>query len=164
MAAKHYLINSTKQINPKVIKVLKGKSGPQGLQGKEGPVGKEGKEGPIGKEGPVGKEGKQGEPGSALGYAAVTEGGELIAGRSKGVVSVTHPVTGLYCFQLSFTPQVGSASPAHITGNFKTFAEVEASKADVEKFTGTCTAPNNDASVVIADGELVDDQFYVMFD
>jgi hypothetical protein len=79
-AATHYLINSTKQINPRVIRALEGKagglgtpgsSGPQGPQGKEGPQGKqgpagagtEGKEGPAGKEGAAGKEGPQGKEG-----------------------------------------------------------------------------------------------------
>lgn len=44
LAAHHYLINSTKQINPKVLKKLKGNAGatgPTGAQGKEGPPGKE---------------------------------------------------------------------------------------------------------------------------
>jgi len=48
LATKHYLIESTKQINPKVLKKLKGASGKTGVagpQGKEGPPGKEGKEG-----------------------------------------------------------------------------------------------------------------------
>ncbi len=80
-AATHYLINSTKQINPRVIRALQGKAGgfgtpgssgaqgPQGPQGKEGPQGKqgtpgsEGKEGPAGKEGAPGKEGPQGKEG-----------------------------------------------------------------------------------------------------
>src|SRR5258708_2366712 len=51
LAAHHYLINSTKQINPKVLKVLKGKTGKEGPAGKEGLTGKEGKEGLAGKEG-----------------------------------------------------------------------------------------------------------------
>ena len=59
LAAKRYLLNSTKQINPKVLRALKGKAGPTGpagvnggngspgVQGKEGPAGKEGKPGPT---------------------------------------------------------------------------------------------------------------------
>src|SRR5205085_8507791 len=80
LAAKHYLINSTKQINPKVLKALKGKTGAKGatgLQGKEGFLGKEGSQGKEGKEGKDGKEGKQGVPGSALGYAHVNGNGTL---------------------------------------------------------------------------------------
>jgi hypothetical protein len=42
LAAHHYLIESTKQINPKVLKKLRGKTGPEGprgLQGLQGPQG-----------------------------------------------------------------------------------------------------------------------------
>src|SRR5262249_6051395 len=48
---------STKQINPKVLKALKGKTGPKGATGQAGAAGKEGapgKEGSAGKEGPAG--------------------------------------------------------------------------------------------------------------
>ena len=61
LAAKHYLINSTNQINPKVLKKLKGNAGPRGrgAAGAPGAAGAAGKEGPQGKEGSAkGKEGK----------------------------------------------------------------------------------------------------------
>jgi len=73
LAASHYLINSTSQLNPKVIKALKGAAGvagsqgPTGPPGKEGLAGKEGKggaEGQAGKQGPEGKEGKEGKAGT----------------------------------------------------------------------------------------------------
>src|SRR5437763_16587897 len=38
-AAKHYLITSTKQISPKVLKALKGKAGKPGAAGATGPAG-----------------------------------------------------------------------------------------------------------------------------
>jgi hypothetical protein len=57
-AAGKYLITSTKQISPKVLKSLKGKTG------KAGPAGPAGKEGVAGKEGPAGKEGKAGANGT----------------------------------------------------------------------------------------------------
>jgi len=87
-AAGKYVITSTKQISPKVLKQLVGKSGPvgpvgpagpagtagptgpggavgtQGLKGEQGLEGKEGKEGKQGKEG---KEGKEGSPWTAGG-------------------------------------------------------------------------------------------------
>src|SRR6266550_3739047 len=87
LAAKHYLINSTKQISPKVLKALKGKSGKAGATGKEGPAGKDGAPGATGKEGlrgaegapgSTGKDGPKGEegpPGSALAYAHVKADG-----------------------------------------------------------------------------------------
>jgi hypothetical protein len=39
LAAHHYLISSTKQINPKVLKKLRGRTGSTGPTGKEGPPG-----------------------------------------------------------------------------------------------------------------------------
>lgn len=55
VAAKHYLINSTSQINPKVLKKLKGNRGPAGAPGTAGApgaTGSAGKEGPKGEPGP----------------------------------------------------------------------------------------------------------------
>jgi hypothetical protein len=63
LAAKHYLINSTKQISPKVLKALKGNNGVTGTAGKKGAPGKEGPEGKEGKEGPQGKLGTKGATG-----------------------------------------------------------------------------------------------------
>jgi hypothetical protein len=54
LAASRYVISSTKQINPKVIKKLKGNSGPRGLAGPQGPQGPLGPQGPQGGQGAVG--------------------------------------------------------------------------------------------------------------
>jgi Collagen triple helix repeat (20 copies) len=85
IAAKRYLISSTKQISPKVMKALKGNRGPAGsggssgaagatgLTGKEGPQGREGaqgKEGAPGREGAPGKEGPAGKDGAVAGFSA----------------------------------------------------------------------------------------------
>jgi hypothetical protein len=51
VAAKHYLINSTSQINPKVLKKLRGRAGKTGAAGPAGQGGASGKEGPQGKPG-----------------------------------------------------------------------------------------------------------------
>jgi hypothetical protein len=61
-AAKKYVITSTKQISPKVLKALQGKTGSAGPAGVNGALGKEGA---PGKEGAAGKEGSPGEPGKA---------------------------------------------------------------------------------------------------
>jgi hypothetical protein len=53
IAAKHYLISSTAQISPKVLKKLRGHPGPAGKQG------------PQGKEGAAGRQGAPGTPGLA---------------------------------------------------------------------------------------------------
>jgi hypothetical protein len=65
-AAGKYLINSTKQINPKVLKALKGKAGPAGPAGLAGAAGAQGPAGPagVGKEGSPGKEGEKGATGT----------------------------------------------------------------------------------------------------
>ncbi len=61
-AAKHYVITSTKQISPKVLSSLKGKTGPAGLNGAAGPAGPAGAVGPAG---PAGAAGAKGENGAA---------------------------------------------------------------------------------------------------
>jgi hypothetical protein len=63
IAAKHYLINSTSQINPKVLKKLHGAKGATGEKGANGAPGAPGKQGVEGKQG---NEGKQGPPNQAF--------------------------------------------------------------------------------------------------
>jgi collagen triple helix repeat protein len=66
VAASHYLINSAAQINPKVLKKLKGEIGPAGtagITGSPGTPGGAGKEGAPGKEGAAGPEGGPGKEG-----------------------------------------------------------------------------------------------------
>jgi hypothetical protein len=81
LAAKHYLVNSTKQINPKVLRALRGNrgtTGPAGLQGKEGPAGK-GAEGAAGNVGATGKEGPTGKEGAPGATKIVTRYGPNVA-------------------------------------------------------------------------------------
>jgi hypothetical protein len=109
LAASHYLINSTKQINPKVLKKLKGNAGAPGAPGA---AGTSGKEGAAGKEGPAGKEGKEGSAGSAVAFAHVTAFSApttpLDTANSKNVSAVSEGQTGLYC--ISTTVPVKNAT------------------------------------------------------
>jgi len=57
LAAKHYLVNSTKQINPKVLGKLEGRRGRSGATGATGAAGMAGAVGPAGPAGAPGKEG-----------------------------------------------------------------------------------------------------------
>jgi hypothetical protein len=61
LAASHYLINSTKQINPKILKALRGKNG---SNGPAGPAGPQGAKGETGSAGAAGKNGEAGSAGS----------------------------------------------------------------------------------------------------
>ena len=83
LAASHYLINSTKQINPKVLKKLRGARGATGASGPRGATGAggaAGKQGTLGKEGTPGKEGQPGASASAsiaTSFAQVTLGSAI---------------------------------------------------------------------------------------
>ena len=77
LAATHYLITSTTQISPKVLKELSGQQGQRGSRGAAGAAGQSGPVGPTGVVGPAGPEGKRGERG-ARGLAGIvtTQKGE----------------------------------------------------------------------------------------
>ncbi len=106
-AAGKYLITSTKQISPKVLKSLVGKTGPagangangangaageKGAQGAQGTQGPEGKEGPGGKEGPAGTAGKEGKAGQT-GFTETLPAGKTETGTwnvGPGPASTSH--------------------------------------------------------------------------
>ena len=70
LAAGHYLLTSTGQVSPKVLKALKGKSGPAGAPGPQGAQGAQGPKGEAGAPGARGETGAKGETG-ATGAAGV---------------------------------------------------------------------------------------------
>jgi len=73
LAAGHYLINSKKQINPKVLKALQGAKGPKGATGTAGAAGPSGAAGTTGATGLEGRRGPEGLKGSG-GLAGETGG------------------------------------------------------------------------------------------
>jgi Collagen triple helix repeat (20 copies) len=78
VATSHYLLTSTSQIKPSVLKKLRGNAGPTGAPGvpgatgAQGPAGAQGPSGPKGETGPKGEVGPKGEPGSAGTLSALT--------------------------------------------------------------------------------------------
>jgi hypothetical protein len=100
LAARHYLINSTKQINPKVLKKL---------HGARGGLGPTGSVGPQGIQGPEGKRGAKGEKGDAgvFSAAALLGKGERESGEfsvsAPGKVAPGETVEGVATFQIPLT-------------------------------------------------------------
>jgi hypothetical protein len=115
LAANHYLINSTKQINPKVLKKLRGAGGKSGAPGSAGTPGTPGTLGATGKEGPQGREGKEGlkgNPGPGIKWAIVKGDGTSIIAQSGGISISSHFTGGYY---LNFgSPVAGHAISATI--------------------------------------------------
>jgi hypothetical protein len=126
LAAHHYLINSTKQINPKVLKKLKGNAG------KTGATGPAGAPGAAGKEGSVGKEGAKGAPGSAVAYAHIESNGKIDTSLTSGNITsanISHISNGNYEFTglpftvhsvtatIGFGAEVGSILYAAVVGS-----------------------------------------------
>lgn len=97
-AARHYLINSTKQINPKVLRKLRGRAG------QNGPVGPQGV---TGHNGPRGEKGDKGDPGfSALSQlpSGKTESGDLTV--SELVSEAAHTVSTAVSFPIQLAERV----------------------------------------------------------
>lgn len=76
-----YVITSTKQVSPKVLKQLKGARGPAGPEGKAGAVGAAGPAGPAGK-GEKGDPGSPGAPGKSV-VTSTASGSECKQGGAK---------------------------------------------------------------------------------
>jgi hypothetical protein len=85
-AAKKYLITSTKQISPSVLKALQGKAG---LAGAPGAAGAQGAQGPAGSAGPAGSGGPKGETGPAGAKGEKGATGAAGAAGAKGATGAT---------------------------------------------------------------------------
>jgi hypothetical protein len=88
-AAKKYLITSTKQISPSVLKQLQGKVGAVGAPGSAGAQGAQGPAGPAGPAGPSGAGGAKGETGPAGAKGATGAAGAIGATGAKGATGAT---------------------------------------------------------------------------
>jgi hypothetical protein len=105
MAASHYLINSTRQINPKVLKKLKGKTG------KPGPTGKTGAQGLPGAQGVQGVQGVEGKAGPSEAISSHVSSAEYPnAANAAEVVTEITVSAGSYTLSATVTPESESTS------------------------------------------------------
>jgi hypothetical protein len=101
-AAKKYLITSTSQISPKVLKSLQGKTGAKGTpgspgaQGAVGPAGGQGPQGPAGPGGPKGDTGTGGTNGESVTATTLAKGATCPEGGAEFKVGAgkTHACNG----------------------------------------------------------------------
>jgi hypothetical protein len=116
IATTHYVVTSTKQIKPSVLKKLRGNRGPAGPPGAPGAPGTPGAPGAPGT---PGSPGAPGAPGTAKAYADITAAGEVEAEFSSGFsgAEVSNPAAGTYCIKgLSFTPKSVTAMGDSVFG------------------------------------------------
>ncbi|HEY4997279.1 MAG TPA: hypothetical protein VII03_04725 [Solirubrobacteraceae bacterium] len=105
LAASHYLINSTHQINPKVLRRLKGNRGPRGPAGIRG-IAIQGPSGASGAKGAKGDQGRQGPAG--LSALSTLPSGESESG-VYGIVTPNSATSGALKQSVSFALQLGAA-------------------------------------------------------
>jgi hypothetical protein len=149
-AAKHYLITSTKQISPKVLKSLKGASGNNGAPGAAGPAGPggaQGAQGAQGPAGPAGAAGAKGGPGPAgtngtngtngtTGFTKTLPSGET----ETGGWTVSPSAAGIALAPISFSIPL-AAPPSGAKVHYVTHAEWSGHTAPAE-CAGTVAEPS----------------------
>jgi hypothetical protein len=132
MAAKHYLITSTGQISPKVLKKLKGHNGKNGATG---PTGSAGAKGTTGEAGPRGERGEAGPFPSTLPSGKTITGTWSIAGlrtaennAAETAISFPFPLASsvtVHIVAAGASPPAGcsgtAASPGAAAGNLCIF-------------------------------------------
>ena len=140
VAAKRYLITTTKQISPKALKEIgalaaKGANGAQVVPGSEGTPGPRGEKGDRGEKGERGERGPSGPPGEAIGstggeigWAVVTGEGTLVRASDPAITASRVPEAedGAYlvhfpsnvsncAFQATVAGSIGVPSPGYVT-------------------------------------------------
>ena len=98
-AGHHYVITSTKQMKPSVLKQLKGAKGPRGVRGAQGAQGAQGVQGAQGAQGPAGplvtpeawrEVGAAGEPAFINGWANNSDTGDTTTAFYKDPFEIVH--------------------------------------------------------------------------
>ncbi|MGD0455331.1 MAG: hypothetical protein ABSB69_17220 [Solirubrobacteraceae bacterium] len=122
LAAKHYLINSTKQIKPSVLKSLEGKTGKTGPQGPAGTPGAAGAQGLQGKEGPAGQSALSPLPSGAsesgsYGASTAAGSGETLETAASFPIPLAAPVSQVV-YTTATAPVAHCSGPGHAEKGF----------------------------------------------
>ncbi len=152
LAATHYLITSTTQISPKVLKALKGKTGPAGEPGPQGEAGAAGAAGEAGSGGETGPEGKEG--------SLWTAGGVLPSGRTEtGTWAFVSHAEGPIRVPLSFSiPTAEPLKPTLGRGPIELLEPKEEDPTDTHpNCPGTVNKPEADPGFVCVYSETLED-------
>lgn len=164
LAAGHYLINSTKQISPKVLTKLKGNVGKTGATGPAGPTG------PTGATGPQGGPGKEGPQGSAVAFAYVNgTAASASLSNSKNVTSVTRVGPGVtkgeYCLTTSVPFQnVTGITDLEFGGGNGVTVSADTIIVPVVVAVNECPAGTSVVVITGSEKEYKDTNFWISFD
>lgn len=154
MAANHYLISSTKQIKPSILKKLKGNAGAKGATGPQGAQGAQGGAGPAG------------PAGSAVAFARILGAGEpkapLDSANSKNVSAASEPQEGVYCLTTT-VPFSNITAMADLFSGDETFVSANTSIVPLEIEAKLCPAGTTVIVETRSGGKNVDTNFWITF-
>ncbi len=158
MAANHYLISSTKQIKPSILKKLKGNAGAKGATGPQGPQGAQGGAGPAG------------PAGSAVAFAHILGATEptkvLDSANSKNVTAASQSTAGpgVYCLAVSVPFNTITATADLLSGGATTVT-ANTSLAQFEVEVGKVCPVGTNVIVETEDGgTATNSNFWITFD
>jgi Collagen triple helix repeat (20 copies) len=150
IAASHYLITSTKQIKPNVLKELHGTRGPTGPAAPAGPRGSAGAAGSPGAAGPAGANGSNGARGETGPQGSPGTNGTTIIARPRSVASVETASTNPHTPTFNEDALAGAAWTQGPQGLEQLMGDVQmAAPSEAQCGAGTGGPPNGGTAVVI---------------